>query len=98
MKKINAEVKVQNIIDWFEDGEEIVRVEIDKDGWNAALQGEAYGYEDSIYKFDLEKYDFEDCDDIEDYKNWLNDCFKEPVEVEDEYSDDEGYLINIKFI
>ena len=98
MKKINAEVKVQDIIDWFEDGEEVVKVEIDKDGWNAALQGEASGYADTIYKFDLEKYDYEDCDGVVDYKNWLNDSFKEPVEVEDEYSDDESYLINIKFI
>lgn len=98
MKEINAAVKVKDIIDWFEDGEEVVKVEIDKDGWNAALQGEAYGYEDTIYKFELEKYDFEDCDGIEDYKNWLNDSFSEPAELEDEYSDDEGYLINIKFI
>lgn len=98
MKKINAEVKVQDIIDWFEDGEEIVKVEIDKDGWNAALQGEAYGYADTIYKFELEKYDFEECENEENYKDWLNDSFREPVEIEDEYSDDECYLINIKFI
>ena len=98
MKNINAKVKVKDIIDWFEDSEEVVKVEIDKDGWNAALQGEAYGYGDTIYKFELEKYDYEEFEDVEDYKNWLNDCFRESVEVEDEYSDDEGYLINIKFI
>lgn len=98
MKKINAEVKVKDIIDWFEDGEEIVKVVIDKDGWNAALQGEAYGYDDTIYKIELEKYDYEECEDENNYKDWLNDCFREPVEVEDEHSDDESYLINIKFI
>lgn len=98
MKNINAKVKVKDIIDWFEDSEEVVKVEIDKDGWNAVLQGEAYGYGDTIYKFELEKYDYEEFEDVEDYKNWLNDCFRESVEVEDEYSDDEGYLINIKFI
>ena len=91
MKKINAEVKVQDIIDWFEDGEEIVRVEIDNDGWNAALQGEAYGYADTIYKFELEKYDYEELEDVENYKDWLNDCFREQVEIDD-------CLINIKFI
>ena len=98
MKEINAEVKVQDIIDWFEDGEEVVKVEIDKDGWNAALQGEACGYADTIYKFELEKYDYEELEDEENYKDWLNDSFSEPVELEDEYSDGEGYLINIKFI
>ena len=91
MKNINAEVKVKDIIDWFEDGEEIVKVEIDKDGCNAALQGEAYGYADTIYKIELEKYDYEELEDAENYKDWLNNCYIEPVEIDD-------YLINIKFL
>ena len=90
-KEIKAEVKVQDIIDWFEDGEEVVKVEIDKDGWNAALQGEAYGYDDTVYKIELEKFDYEECGDIENYKFWLNVCYLESVEIDD-------YLIKIKFI
>ncbi|WP_311537984.1 hypothetical protein [uncultured Anaerococcus sp.] len=90
MKKIKAVVKVEDIIDWFEDGEEIVRVEIDKDGWNAVLKSEAAGYEDTIYKFDLEKYDFEECENAEEYRDWLNDSFRQEIEVEE-------YTINIQF-
>ncbi|WP_311537288.1 hypothetical protein [uncultured Anaerococcus sp.] len=90
MKEIKAVVKVEDIIELFEDGEEIVRVEIDKDGWNAVLKNEAAGYEDTIYKFDLEKNDFEECEDVENYKEWLNDSFRQEIEVED-------YTINIQF-
>ena len=91
MKEINTMVKVQNIIDLFEDGEEVIKVEIDKDGWNAALQDEAYGYEDTIYKFELEKSDYEEFEEVESYEAWLNDCYIKLVEVDD-------YLIDIEFI
>lgn len=97
MKKITAEVKVQNIVDWLEDDAEVVRVEIDKDGWNAALKSDAYGYEDSIYKFDLEKSDYNEFKNKEDYKDWLNDCFSEDVVLDDEYCE-ESYVIKVRFI
>lgn len=90
MTNIKAVVKIDNIIDWFNDGEEIVRVEIDKDGWNAVLKNEAAGFEDTIYSFNLEKYDYEECGDIENYKEWLNDSFMEEMENDD-------YIIKVIF-
>ena len=91
MKEINAMVKVQDIIDLFEDGEEVIKVEIDQDGWNAALQDEAYGYDDTIYKIELEKYDYEEFEEVENYEARLNDCYIKLVEVG-------NYLINVEFI
>ena len=91
MKEIRAIVKVQNIIDLFEDGEEVIKIEIDQDGWNAVLQGEAYGYDDTIYKIELEKYDYEEFEEVENYEEWLNDCYIKLVEVG-------NYLIDIDFL
>ena len=91
MKEIRAIVKVQNIIDLFEDGEEVIKIEIDQDGWNAVLQGEAHGYDDTIYKIELEKYDYEEFEEVENYEEWLNDCYIKLVEVG-------NYLIDIDFL
>ena len=91
MKEINTAIKVQDIIDLFEDGEEVVKVEIDQDGWNAVLQDEAYGYDDTIYKIELEKYDYEEFKEVEDYEAWLNDCYIKLVEID-------NYLIDIDFL
>ena len=91
MKEIRAIVKVQNIIDLFEDGEEVIKIEIDQDGWNAVLQGEAYGYDDTVYKIELEKYDYEEFEEVESYEARLNDCYIKLVEVG-------NYLIDIDFL
>ena len=91
MKEIRAIVKVQNIIDLFEDGEEVIKIEIDQDGWNAVLQGEAYGYDDTVYKIELEKYDYEEFEEVESYEARLNDCYIKLVEVG-------NYLIDIEFL
>ena len=91
MKEIKTAIKVQDIIDLFEDGEEVIKVEIDQDGWNAALQSEAYGYDDTIYKIVLEKYDYEEFEEVENYEARLNNCYLEPVEVG-------NYLIDVEFI
>ena len=91
MKEINAMVKVQDIIDLFEDGEEVIKVEIDQDGWNAVLQDEAHGYDDTIYKIVLEKYDYKEFEEVENYEARLNDCYIKLVEVD-------NYLINIEFL
>ena len=91
MKEIKAMVKVQDIIDLFEDGEEVIKVEIDQDGWNAVLQSEAYGYDDTIYKIVLEKCDYEEFEEVENYEAWLNDCYIKVVEVN-------NYLIDIEFL
>mgnify|MGYP001240446563 CR=1 FL=1 len=91
MKEINAAIKVQDIIDWFEDGEEVIKIEIDQDGWSAVLQDEAYGYDDTIYKIELEKFDYEEFEEVENYEARLNDCYIKLVEVG-------NYLIDIEFI
>ena len=91
MKEINTAIKVQDIIDLFEDGEEVIKIEIDQDGWSAVLQDEAYGYDDTVYKIVLEKCDYEEFEEVENYEAWLNECYMKLVEVD-------NCLIDIEFI
>ena len=69
-----VKVKVEEILEFVRDGEDC-RLEIDKDGWHAVIRGSASGYPDTVLKQDFQAYDYEDCDNEEEYIQWLIDCY-----------------------
>lgn len=94
-KVIHFEVKVQDIIDEFDEGSSVVRLELYKDGDVCILDGSEMNreecYEGALDVELLERGDYEECGDLDDYIYWLNDCFEDGIEVED-------YLLKVEFI
>lgn len=95
-KILDVKVKVEDIIEEFEEDSTIVRLEIYKDGDVRILDGSELNRKDECYEGVLhvellERGDYEECGDLEDYVYWLNDSFEDGIEVED-------YLLKVEFI
>lgn len=91
MKELKVLASIEEVKELFEEGHEIIRIEIDEDGSTNTIQGDM-SRRDYLFMMQLlEKADYDDFENIEEYKNWLNDSYREPIENED-------YMVTIKFV
>lgn len=79
-KKIHAEVKLQDILDFFQEGEDCKLV-VNSDCGAYILPVHAAGYGNEIMSDELSLFDFEDAGDIDTYQSWLNDCYSDGIEI-----------------
>ena len=94
-KVVRFEVIVEEIVEEFEEGSAVVRLELYKEGDVGILDGSEMNRdeycEDLLHVELLERGDYEECGDLDDYIYWLNDCFEDGIEVDD-------YLLKVEFI
>lgn len=92
---VHFEVDVEEIVEEFEEDSAVVRLELYKDGEVKVLDGSEMNRdeycEDFLHVELLEKGDYEDCGDLDDYVYWLNDCFDDGIVAGD-------YLLKVEFI
>lgn len=83
VEKMLVKVNVNEILEFVRDGEDC-RLEIDKDGWHGVIGNSASGYPDTVLKQKFYAYDYEECENEEEYIQWLIDCYyQEHFETED---------------
>lgn len=73
-----AKVNLKSILTYVTRGQDC-KIEITKDGdclVFPVIPGEAFGYRDSILIQEFDAYDYQDCDNEENYIDWLIDCFQ----------------------
>ena len=91
MEKITYEINTQDLVDELKE-EESVKIEFYDNGehkiefYNDAnymiFAKYAFGFPLSVKHIEyFELSDFEECKDIEEYKDWLNGCFYDGVEI-----------------
>lgn len=91
MKELKALASIEEIKELFDEGYEIIRVEIEEDGSTTIIQGDTSSKDFLFMKQLLEKEDYDYFGNAEDYKNWLNDNYRESIENGD-------YKVSIKFV
>lgn len=78
-----VKINLDEILEYVQNGEDC-KVEINKDGEAYTLSTNAGGYDDTILTQNLEAYDYEECESVEGYTEWLEDCFQNELEADDE--------------
>lgn len=91
MKELKVLASVEEIKELFDEGYEIIRLEIEEDGSTTIIQGDTSSKDFLFMKQLLEKEDYDYFGNVEDYKNWLNDNYRESIENGD-------YKVSIKFV
>lgn len=84
-----VKINLEEILEFLRDGKDC-KVEIDSNGWSAVIPDDAAGYEDTILVQHFEAYDYEECEDEEDYIGWLKSSFADEIEAKN------GELIKIE--
>lgn len=80
-KTITYEINIEDLVNELKEHEH-VKIEFYKDGDFIIMDEVAPGYpNETIHTEHMEFYDFEECEDIEEYKDWLNGCFYDGVEI-----------------
>lgn len=81
MEKITYEINTQDLVDELKE-EESVKIEFYDDANYRTFAKYAFGFPNSVKHIEyFELSDFEECKDIEEYKDWLNGCFYDGVEI-----------------
>lgn len=81
MTKIIYEINVQDLVDELKE-EGSVKIEFYEDNDYMIFSKYAFGFPLSVKHIEyFELSDFEECKDIEEYKDWLNGCFYDGVEI-----------------
>lgn len=91
MKELKVLASIEEVKELFDEGYEVIRVEIDEDGTTRVIQGNTSSRDFLFMMQLLEKEDYDDCESIEEYKDWINDNYREPIENDD-------YIVSIKFV
>lgn len=91
MKELKALASIEEIKELFDEGYEIIRVEIEENGSTTIIQGDTSSNDFLFMKQLLEKQDYDYFGNFEEYKNWLNDNYRESIENGD-------YKVSIKFV
>lgn len=78
-----VKINLDEILEYVQNGEDC-KVEVSADGQAYVLDQEATGYDDTILTQNLEAYDYEECESVEGYTEWLEDCFQNELEADDE--------------
>lgn len=91
MKELKVLASIEEIKELFDEGYEIIRVEIEENGSTTIIQGDTSSKDFLFMKQLLEKEDYDYFENAEDYMNWLNDNYREPIENGD-------YKVSIKFV
>ncbi len=83
---------IENILDFTRNGQDC-KMEIGVDGTAYFMPINAAGYHDTILIQEYLAYDYEDCENEDQYKEWLSDCYYgAKMEAKN------GEIIEIKFI
>lgn len=82
MLKYLVRVDVNEILGFVRDGKDC-KLEISEDAIGYILPEEAGGYDDTIHIEHFESYDYEECEDEEEYIDWLKDSFQSELEAKD---------------
>lgn len=91
MQELKVLVNIEEVKELFDEGYEVIRVEVDEDGTTRVIQGNTSSRDFLFMMQLLEKADYDDFEDITEYKNWLNDMYSETIENDD-------YIVSIKFV
>lgn len=91
MQELKVLVNIEEVKELFDEGNEVIRVEVDEDGTTRVIQGNTSSRDFLFMMQLLEKADYDDFEDINEYKNWLNDMYIETIENDD-------YIVSIKFV
>ena len=91
MQELKVLVSIEEVKELFDEGYEVIRVEVDEDGTTRVIQGNTSSRDFLFMMQLLEKADYDDFKDIKEYKNWLNDMYSETIENGD-------YEVTIQFI
>lgn len=91
MKELKVLASIEEVKELFDEGYEVIRVEIDEDGSTRVIQGNTSSRDFLFMMQLLEKEDYDDCGSIEEYKDWINDNYREPIENDD-------YIVTIQFV
>ena len=91
MKELKVLVSIEEVKELFDEGYEVIRVEIDEDGSTRVIQGNTSSRDFLFMMQLLEKEDYDDCESIEEYKDWINDNYRETIENDD-------YIVTIQFV
>lgn len=91
MHELKVLVNIEEVKELFDEGYEVIRVEVDEDGTTRVIQGNTSSRDFLFMMQLLEKADYDDFEDINEYKNWLNDMYSETIENDD-------YVVSIKFV
>lgn len=93
MIKLIYEIDTQDLIDELEDMK-YVKIELYSDESYEIMNSNAYGYSENRINIQyFEIYDYEDCNcNIDEFKEWLNDCWIGGIEVENEKFEGKIYL------
>lgn len=87
-----VKVHMENILEFTRNGQDC-KMEISADGTAYFMPINAAGYRDTILIQEYLAYDYEDCENEEQYKEWLADCYYgAPMEAKN------GELVKIEFI
>lgn len=90
MQELKVLVNIEEVKELFDEGYEVIRVEVDEDGTTRVIQGNTSSRDFLFMMQLLEKEDYDDCESIEEYKDWINDNYREPIE-------NDNYIVSIKF-
>lgn len=91
MQELKVLVNIEEVKELFDEGYEVIRVEVDEDGTTRVIQGNTSSRDFLFMMQLLEKADYDDFEDINEYKNWLNEMYSETIENDD-------YIVSIKFV
>ena len=78
-----VKVNLNEILEFVQNGEDC-KVEINKDGEAYTLSTNAGGYDDTILTQYFEVDDYKECENGQGYIEWLEDCFQNELEADDE--------------
>ncbi len=91
MTKITYEINTQDLVDELKEDESVKiefydngehKIEFYDDANYMIFAKYAFGFPNSVKHIEyFELSDFEECKDIEEYKDWLNGCFYDGVEI-----------------